>query len=50
MVTQHTTMIPAFTALENVILGSEPAGTARIIDKAAAARILRSSPKNSDLG
>ncbi len=35
MVTQHTTMIPALTVLENIILGAEP-GKFGIIDKAKA--------------
>src|SRR5687768_12999767 len=38
MVTQHTTMIPALSALDNVILGNEPAGPAGVIDRQAARR------------
>src|SRR5689334_11052278 len=37
MVTQHTTMIPALTTLENIILGAEPAAGG-IIDRGAARR------------
>ena len=36
MVTQHTTMIPALSALDNVILGNEPAGAGGVIDRKAA--------------
>jgi ABC-type uncharacterized transport system ATPase subunit len=36
MVTQHTTLIPALTALDNVILGAEPA-QAGIVDRKTAA-------------
>ncbi len=38
MVTQHTTMIPALSALDNIILGHEPASTGGIIDHRAARR------------
>ena len=36
MVTQHTTMIPALSALDNIILGHEPAGAGGIIDRRTA--------------
>jgi simple sugar transport system ATP-binding protein len=42
MVTQHTTMIPALTALENVILGCEPGGPGGVIAREKAESELRS--------
>ncbi|HEY8075393.1 MAG TPA: ATP-binding cassette domain-containing protein [Labilithrix sp.] len=36
MVLQHFALVPVFTALENVMLGAEPASAAGVLDRAAA--------------
>jgi simple sugar transport system ATP-binding protein len=48
MVLQHFALVPAFTALENIVLGAEPTGAFGVIDRHAARA--RATKIASDLG